>query len=258
MTEDSTPHWLKEEDALSLHRTLFPLCALLPGTTQSEILSRRIIRFIMLINNITILTGNYIEVYNSRSNFVDMIQSVSVSITVLKCLVKYVVVLLHEEELRYVLDKLMNNFYIHENIFEEKIISTIKEKKKTAWWISIPYIVNVMSTIALMGLDQTSALYQPSNEPEHRNDTNETVAFTRILAVRMWLPINKQLSPQYEIGYFYQLIASSFVVYCTLVIDSFVAVVMMYVSTQFELLGSSIRQAKQNVSQLLEMKYINE
>ncbi|KAJ9583494.1 hypothetical protein L9F63_022166 [Diploptera punctata] len=258
MTEDSIPHWLKEEDALSLDRVLLRHCALLPGTTESEIRSRRVIRFVICIIMITMIIGDFIELYNSRSSFMNIIQCMSIGITLTKCLIKFIVVIQHEKELRYVLEKLMTNFYIHENIFKEKIISTIKEKKKTAWWISIPYICNFISTIVLMGLDKTSSLvYRPSNEPEYRNDTNETVAFTRLLPLRVWLPINQQLSPQYEIGYFYQLIVFAYIIYSTTIIDTFIAVIMMYVSTQFELLGSSIRQAKENVSQLLEMKYIN-
>ncbi|KAJ9583491.1 hypothetical protein L9F63_022163, partial [Diploptera punctata] len=258
MTEESIPNWLLEEDVLLLDRALLRFCALLPGNETSDILWRGFIRFLMCsLMGITMI-GGFIEAYYTN-DFMGYVECGTVCITQVKCLFKFAAMFAHEKELRYVLDNMMKNFYIHENVAKEEILSTVKATKRTAWYVSVPYICTFMSTVVLMGLDKASSLlYRPPEETFLGNNTNETIVeFKRIFPLRVWLPMNEQLSPNYEIGYVFLLGVFSFEIYSTSVADTFIALIMMFLSAQFQLLGSAIQHARTNVSVILESKKNN-
>ncbi|PSN50415.1 Odorant receptor 59 [Blattella germanica] len=253
MEEDTAPKWLLEEDALIVIKNLLRFCALLPGKTKREILQRKITVNVILILMIFTVIGAFIEAYNTRSNFMGFIQCGTVCITLVKCLFKIWYTRFKEKDLRYLLDTLPRNFYVKDNVHQEKILSTIRAKKKTAWILSVPYTSIFIFTIFLIALDKMSSLtYRPPEGTIIVNGTSNASLFIRTLPLRIWLPLDEQKSPYYEIGYLYQLTIFTYQIYSTCVIDACIAVLVMYASVQFELLASTIEHAKQNVKELLE------
>ncbi|PSN42706.1 hypothetical protein C0J52_14299 [Blattella germanica] len=259
MGENTVPTWLLEEDALSLHKQIFPYFGLLPGNTTSEKRRTRIIGIISCTLMTGMVIGSLIEAYQNLSSFKGRIASLSASITQIKCLLKTLVLIYYEDDVRYLLDKIMENFQVCSDIEKEKIISTIRAKKRTAWWITVLYIGCFLGSILLVPIESIpDLLYRNPLATNGTNNTLEIKEFKRRLPLRVWLPIDEQKTPYYEIGFFYQMIFFTYEILTACSIDTFIAILIMYASVQFELLGSAIEDKEEKVKTLLERKLSNE
>jgi hypothetical protein len=197
------------------------------------------------------VTGAFIKAYHSRTNFMELIQCGTICITQLKCLLKFGIVVIYSKDLRYVIDNLKRNFYVHENMFKNEIISKIKAGKRTAFWITIPYTALFIATIGMIAAENISAVLHANKLAAARNGTNVTQTLNWRFPLKIWLPISDKKSPSYEIGFIYQIISFTFEIYSTCIIDTFIVVLTMFAAIQFGLLGRAIRLPAESVDKWL-------
>jgi hypothetical protein len=200
------------------------------------------------------LTGAFIQAYVSQENFMEMIECVTSCITQLKCLIKFSVMLIYRKELRYVINNLKENFYVHENMFKNEIIAKIQHGKRTAWWITVPYTSLFIGTIGLMVAEKILALHSGDILSVAANGTNITQTFHRKFPLKIWLPVEEEKSPSYEIGFVFQIVCFTVEIYNISIIDTFIVVVTMFTAIQFELLGMAIQLPADSVAMQLRIK----
>jgi hypothetical protein len=240
LREESIPQWLEKENPLALNNRLLSYCGLLPANTDSMKRINMIIRTVIIILSITMMTGAFIQAYFSYTNFMEIIECGTICITLTKCLIKYAVMLVYNEELRYAINNLKENFYVHENMFKNEIISKIKVGKRAAWWITVPYTSLFIGTICLIAAEKISAQHRAEKLSVAVNGTNITEAFHRKLPLKIWLPVEDK-SPLYEIGFVYQIVCFTIEIYSTCITDTFIVVLVMFAAIQYELLGMAIQ-----------------
>jgi hypothetical protein len=243
LREESIPKWLEKEDPLSVNNRLLSYCGLLPGNTDAKRRVNMIISTFIIALSLTMATGAFIKAYNSRTNFMELIECGTICITQLKCLVKFGIMIIYSKELRYVIDNLKRNFYVQENMFKNEINSNIKDGKRAAYWITIPYTALFILTIGLIAAEKISAVIHANNLSAARNGTNITQTLHWRLPLKIWLPITDKKSPSYEIGFIYQIICFTFEIYSTCIIDTFIVVLIMFAAIQYGLLGRAIQLA---------------
>jgi len=206
---------------------------------------------IIIILTLTMLTGAFIQAYLSQTNFMVLIECGTVCITQLKSLIKFSVMLIYSKDLRYLINTLKENFYVHENILRNEIIAKIQIGKRTAWWISVPYTSLFIGTIGLIVFEKISALHSGEKLTVTANGTNITETFHRNLPLRIWLPVDEEKSPSYELGFLYQMACFTVEIYYISIIDTFIVVLTMFASIQFELLGMAIQLPADSVAMQL-------
>lgn len=241
LREESIPKWLQEEDPLSLNNRLLSYCGLLPANTDARRRVNVIISTLFIALSLTMVTGAFIKAYNSRTNFMEFIECGTICITQLKCLFKFGIMLIYSKDLRYVIDNLKRNFYVHENMFKNEIISKIKAGKRAAFWITIPYTALFIVTIGLIVAEKLSAVHHANKLSASLNGTNITQTLHWRFPLKIWLPISDKKSPSYEIGFIYQIISFTFEIYSTCIIDTFIVVLVMFAAVQYGLLGRAIQ-----------------
>lgn len=189
----------------------------------------------------TTVTGTFIQAYLSKSNFMAVIECITIVITQLKCLLKFSVLLIYRKDLRFVLNNLKKNFYVHENMFKNEIITKIQFGKRVAWLITVPYVALFIATVVSMAAEKILALRNAEKLSEAANGTNITKTFHRNFPLKIWVPLDAEKSPSYAIGFLYQILSFTIEVYGTCVIDMFIVVLVMFTAIQFELLGMAIQ-----------------
>jgi hypothetical protein len=155
------------------------------------------------------------------------------------------------KDLRFVINNLKENFYVHENMFKNEIIAKIQFCKRAAWWITVPYTSLCIGTIGLIVIEKISALYSAEKLSVAANGTNITETFHRSFPVKVWLPVDIQKSPSYEIGFLYQVVCLTVEIYYASTIDTFIVVLIMFAAIQFELLGMAIQLPSDTVAMRL-------
>jgi hypothetical protein len=240
LQEEAIPKWLEKEDPLSLNNRLLSYCGLLPANTDTKRRVNMLICTLIITLSITMVTGSIIKAYNSLTDFMEFIECATNCITQLKCLIKFVIVLIYTEHLRYVIDNLKRNFYVHENMFRNEIISKIRAGKRVARWITIPYTSLFITTIGLIAAEKISAVSHANTSSVAGNGTNITQTLWRF-PLKVWLPISDKESPWYEMGFIYQIFSFTLAIYSTCIIDTFVVVLVMFAAIQYGLLGRAIQ-----------------
>jgi len=117
LREEPVPQWLLKVDPLALNNRLLSYCGLLPASTITTKIVYITVCTIIIITTMTTVTGTFIQAYLSKSNFMAVIECITIVITQLKCLLKFSVLLIYRKDLRFVLNNLKKNFYVHYNFF---------------------------------------------------------------------------------------------------------------------------------------------
>jgi len=195
----------------------------------------------IIILTLTMVTGAFIQAYLSQTNFMAVIECGTVCITQLKCLFKFSVMLIYRKDLRFVINNLKENFYVHENMFKNEIIAKIQFGKRAAWWITVPYTSLFIGTIGLIVAEKITALHSAEKVSVAANGINITETFHRNFPLKIWLPVDEEKSPSYEIGFLYQIVCFTVEIYYIGIIDTFIVVLIMFAAIQFELLGMAIQ-----------------
>jgi hypothetical protein len=242
LREEPIPQWLhEEEDPLAFNNRLLSYCGLLPASTVTAKRVNMVVCTIIYIITLLMITGAFIKAYLSHRNFMEIIECGTVCITQLRCLFKFSVMLIYRKELRYCINNLKENFYVHENMFENEIIAKIRSGKRAAWWITVPYTSMFVCTLFLIIVEKISALHSGEKLSVAADGTNITETFHRNFPFKIWLPFDKDKSPSFEIGFSYQIVSMAVEVYYLCIIDAFIAVLIMFAAIQFELLGMAFQ-----------------
>jgi hypothetical protein len=254
LRKEAIPQWLHTEDPLALNNRLLSYCGLLPANTITMKRVNITICTIIITLTLTMLTGAFIQVYLSQTNFMAIIECGTTCITQLKCLFKFLVMLIYSNDLRYVINNLKENFYVHKNMFKNEIIAKIQYGKRTAWWITVPYTSLFIGTIGLIIAEKISALHSGDILSAAVNGTNITETFHRSFPLKIWLPFKEEKSPLYEIGFVYQILCFTVEIFYISIIDTFIVVLTMFAAIQFELLGMAIQLPADSVVMRLGVK----
>lgn len=248
LREEAIPQWLQTEDPLALNNRLLSYCGLLPANTVTTKRVNMTVCTSIIIITLTMVTGAFIQAYLSQKNFMALIECGTICIMQLKCLFKFSVMLIYRKDLRYVINNMKENFYVHENIFKNEIIAKIQTGKRVAWWITIPYTSMFIVTIGPYVAEKITALHSAEILSVTANGTNVTETFHRNFPFKVWLPLDEDKTPSYEIGFLFQLVCFIVEVYYLCIIDTFIVVLIMFAVIQFELLGMAIQLPADSVA----------
>ena len=251
LREEVIPQWLHTEDPLALNNRLLSYCGLLPANTVTMKRVNMTVCTTLIILTLTMVTGAFIEAYLSQTNFMAIIECGTVCITQLKCLFKFLVMLIYRKDLSFVINNLKENFYVQENMLKNEIIGKIQSGKRAAWWITVPYTSMFIGTIGLIAAEKISALYSAEKLSLSATGTNITETFHRNFPLKIWLPVDEDKSPSYEIGFLYQIVCFTVEIYYICIIDTFIVVLIMFAAIQFELLGMAIQLPADTVAMRL-------
>jgi len=251
LREEAIPQWLQTEDPLALNNRLLSYCGLLPANTVTAKRVNMTLSTTIIILTLTMVTGAFIQAYLSQTNFMAIIECGTVCITQLKCLFKFSVMLIYRKDLRFVINNLKENFYVHENMFKNEIIAKIQFGKRAAWWITVPYTSLFIGTIGLIVAEKITALHSAEKVSVAANGINITETFHRNFPLKIWLPVDEEKSPSYEIGFLYQIVCFTVEIYYIGIIDTFIVVLIMFAAIQFELLGMAIQLPADTVAMRL-------
>jgi hypothetical protein len=251
LRDEPVPQWLHKVDPLSLNNRLLSFCGLLPTSKTTTKIVYMTVCTIIIITTMTTVTGTFIKAYLSKTNFMAVIECMTIVITQLKCLLKFSVLLIYRNDLRFVINTLKENFYVHESMFKNEILAKIQFGKRVAWWITVPYISVFIGTVVAMAAEKIAALRNAEKLSFVADGTNITKTFRRNFPLKIWVPLDADKSPSYEIGFLYQILSFAIEVYGTCVIDMFIVVLIMFTAIQFELLVMAVQLPADTVAMRL-------
>ncbi|PSN50591.1 Odorant receptor 55a [Blattella germanica] len=185
----------------------------------------------------------FMKLYESRNNFDELLEVMSVSISVSMYFLKVNAFIFKKTEIEHILQNVKENLFIHKNklMIENKkiIMSIIKHGRKiTVIYMSWNLTINILYTLV-------SPLLAPI--PETVNATD----FVRPLAMKLWTPFDQTVSPNHEIMTAYVSIAGILHGFNFFVTDLFIMIMMVYCSGQFVLLCDSLFETTANVKKMI-------
>ena len=195
-------------------------------------------KFVLVYINLWILC-NYTQLYHSRNNFQELLEMMCITISYSLFLLRIYVYIFKKEQVGYVVKKISQNFIIHENKLTLEnlniIRNTLQQARKLIFMYAIFFLIgNMIYTVLTPMILSATAM----------NNSTET---SRVLPAKLWLPIDQQVSPNYEILYGVFTVTSLFVGWLFFSIDILFFVVMIYITGQFTLLTDSLCNVSRNV-----------
>jgi hypothetical protein len=173
--------------------------------------------------------GVVVESYLTRNNLEEFSESFALFITQVKNSVKIISIFVHRKKVLKIIKYAGENFFIHENILsaeEGLLISRYLRRAKRytfIFWVQWALCLTFES-----GSKRTS-------------DNAE-----RDMPIKMWVPFDTKQSPYYELGYVYNTLSCIVISWNVALTDTLFFVIIVYMTAQFELLGSSLRTLGQD------------
>lgn len=191
---------------------------------------------------------SYLYAILSDESFAEYSEGLLVCIAQVLHLTKLIPVLFQREKMTKLTVTLENNFYVHGNSLnnEEKLI--IKNAIYLAKTITFLYFGTVcISTFLMILTPPTLALAS--------RQVNSTIhGGYSLLIWKVWLPVDPTVYPYNVLTYLFQ-VSSTFSEGCFIIggLNAFYFVLIIYTTSQFELLSSSLKNAKKNIQdQIME------
>jgi hypothetical protein len=166
---------------------------------------------------------------------------------------KLLPVVLRRKKMTSLTVALENNFYIHRQNLNHEEKSIIKNAMSLAKTTTVLYLGSICVTVSIM-------ILTPPTLALTSGRVNSTIKQGyNLLIWRAWLPVDPNVYPYNIFAYIHQA-ASTFAEGCFIIgsLNAFYIVLIIYTTSQFELLCSSLRNATQNIrDQIKEGSTVN-
>lgn len=206
-------------------------------------------RFVILLYfsfNITV----YLHAILAEENVAEFSESLLVCVCQVLHGTKLIPVVLRRKKMTSLTVNLENNFYIHGKNLNHEEKSIIKNAMSLAKTTTILYFGSLCVTTSVMILTPptlvlTSGLVNSTIKQGHG-----------LLIWKAWLPVDATVYPYNIFAYIHQ-VALTFVEGCFIIggLNAFYLVLIIYTTSQFELLSSSLRNATQNIRDQIKKDY---
>ena len=155
---------------------------------------------------------------------------------------KLIPVLLHREKMTKLTINLEKNFYIHGNNLNDEEKSIIKNAMYLAKTVTFLYFGTVCTSTFVM------ILTPPTLALTSRQVNSTIQRGYNLLIWKAWFPVDPMVYPYNILTYLFQ-VSSTFSEGCFIIggLNAFYFVLIIYTTSQFQLLSSSLRNAKKNV-----------
>jgi hypothetical protein len=204
---------------------------------------QKIVLLIHIFFNIT----SYLHAILANENFAEFTESLMVCVAQVLHGTKLIPVLLQKGKITKFTVTLENNFYIHGNNLKDEEKSIIKNAMSLANTITFLYFVTVCTSTFIMILTPpTLALTSRQvNSTIHRG--------YNLLIWKAWFPVDPTVYPYNILTYLFQ-VSSTFSEGCFIIgsLNAFYFVLIIYTTSQFQLLSSSLRNARKNLREQIK------
>jgi hypothetical protein len=197
---------------------------------------------LVILSHITFDITLYLHAILADESFAEFSDSLMVCMSQVVHGSKLIPVLLHREKMTNLTINLEKNFYVHGNNLNDEEKSIIKNAMYLAKTITFLYFGTVCtSTFVTILTPPTLALTS--------RQVNSTIQRGyNLLIWKAWFPVDPMVYPYNILTYLFQ-VSSTFSEGCFIIggLNAFYFVLIIYTTSQFQLLSSSLSNAKKNV-----------
>jgi hypothetical protein len=196
--------------------------------------------------NITV----YLHAILAEENVAEFSESLLVCVCQVLHGAKLIPVVLRRKNMTSLTVTLENNFYIHKKNLNHEEKSIIKNAMSLAKTTTILYFGSLCVATATM------ILKPPTIALTSRQVNSTMKQGYNLLVWKAWLPVDPTAYPYNIFAYIYQ-VALTFIEGCFIIggLNAFYLVLIIYTTSQFELLCSSLRNATQNIREQIKENY---
>lgn len=197
----------------------------------------------------TITLSVYIHVAVAWSGFTDMLETIAYCISMTVCALKFRVIIFRSTEVQHITDAVQENFIIHSKELSTENRNIIKNAIKLARKITIAYAtIYTCSLVIYTILGPLISASVPFQAERAGNDSSILDVSNLKLPFEIWFPVDVTRSPRFEIAYVYLSATGIINVWNIVAIEVFFMTNFIYITSQFELLCDSIRNASETVA----------
>ena len=221
------------------------------GNPLKVVLYRCYEKLVILIQvsfNVTV----YLHAILADESFAEFSESLLVCVCQALHGTKLIPVLLRREKMTRLTVTLENNFYVHGNNLNNEEKSIIKNAMYLAKTITFLYFGSLCTTTTIM-------ILTPPTLALTSGQVNSTIQRGyNLLIWKAWFPVDPTGYPYNMLTYIFQ-VSSTFSEGCFIIggLNAFYLVLIIYTTSQFELLSSSLRNAINNVRDQIKLDSID-
>jgi hypothetical protein len=215
--------------------------------TRLKVLSYRCYEKYVILLYLSFNITVYLHAILAEENVAEFSESLLVCVCQVLHGTKLIPVVLRRGKMTRLTINLENNFYIHGknlNSEEKYIINKAMYLAKTITWLYFGSLCTTTFIMILTPLTLALTSGQDNSTIQHGHN---------FLIWKAWLPVDPALYPYSILAYIHQ-VALTFTEGCFIIggLNAFYLVLIIYTTSQFELLSSSLRNATQNIRHQIE------
>jgi len=207
-----------------------------------KVLAYRCYQTLVILGHITFDITLFLHAILANESFFEFSESLMVCLVQFLHGTKLIPFLLHREKMTKITINLEKNFYIHGNNLNDEEKSIIKNAMYLAKTTTFIYFGTVCTTVFIM------IVTPPTLVLTSRQVNSTTQKGYNLLVWKAWFPVDSTVYPYNILTYLFQ-VSSTLSEGCFIIggLNAFYFVLIIYTISQFQLLSSSLRNAKKNV-----------
>ena len=222
--------------------------------SQRDSILYSVLQALVLLLFCSITFSLYVYLFVTWGSFSDMIETISYTITMTVFALKMNVFMLRGDEVQLIVKMIQDNFFIHGTELSTENRKIIKHTMKLARKVTVAYATLQMTVGAVFIFGPLTSFDVVLQTHNTTNKSSESLVYDRNLPIQLWIPLDITRSPQFEIAYTYVALAG-FANSANMVgIEIFCMTNFIYLTSQFELLCDSIRNASEKVKYRLHKR----
>ena len=218
-----------------------------------KVLLYRCYETLVILNHITYDVTTYLHAVFADESFAEFTESLMVCIAQVLHGTKLIPVLLQRDKMTRLTVTLESKFYIHGNNLNDEEKSIIKNAMYLAKTVTFLYLGSLCTATLVM------ILTPPTLALTSRQVNSTIQRGYNLLIWKAWFPVDPTVYPYNILTYLFQ-VSSTSSEGCFIIggLNAFYFVLIIYATSQFQLLSSSLRNAKKNVRDQIKDSTDNE
>jgi hypothetical protein len=215
--------------------------------TSVKVILYRCYETLVILSHIIFDITMYLHAILAEESFAEFSESLMACIAQALHGTKLIPVLLRREKMTKITINLEKNFYVHGNNLNDEEKFIIKNAMYLAKTITFLYLITVCTSTFIM------ILTPPTLALTSRQVNSTIQRGYNLLIWKAWFPVDTTVYPYNILTYFLQ-VSSTLSEGCFIIgsLNAFYFVLIIHTTSQFQLLSSSLRNAKKNVREQIK------
>ncbi|KAJ9600303.1 hypothetical protein L9F63_009379 [Diploptera punctata] len=236
------PEGLRKRSAFTMILSILHLGGMLVDTSENTNL--RILIFNVLGKCFTIAcliivsVGFLVETIKELGNFEEFAECLKYLLKQSRNVIKVGTVLVQKNKILDLIKTVEESFYVHDKDLTVEETTIVRKCMDNARRFSFIYLFQWFCTLVL-----ESSIKEEIHEMETQNFTNENL---RKMPIKLWVPFPTENTPFYQIGVVYNVLFVISGSWFSAVTDTLIFTFLFYMTSQFEILGCSIKNMRKD------------